>query len=134
MATSVNGGLTFDNYQVSDANFKPKPISGLASGYQGDYIGITAANGKAYPFWADDRTGNYQAWTSIVSFGPSIVHTPLTSTENITGPYIVNASVTSINPLVAGSIKVYWGRGVGLITDSLTMTNTGGSNYTASIR
>ena len=46
MATSVDGGLTFDNYRVSDANFKPKPISGLASGYQGDYIGITAANGK----------------------------------------------------------------------------------------
>ena len=97
------------------------------------YIGITAANGKAYPFWADDRTGNYQAWTTVVSFGPSIVHTPLTSTENTTGPYVVNASVTSINPLVAGSIKVYWGRGIGVISDSLTMTNTGGSNYTASI-
>ena len=133
MATSVDGGLTFDNYQVSDANFKPKPISGLASGYQGDYIGITAANGKAYPFWSDDRTGNYQAWTSVVTFGPSIVHTQLTNTENTSGPYVVNASVASINPLVAGSIKVYWGRGAGVINDSLTMTNTGGNNYTASI-
>ena len=133
MATSVDGGLTFDNYQVSNANFKPKPISGLASGYQGDYIGITTAVGKAYPFWADDRTGNYQAWTSLVTFGPSIIHTQLQNTENTTGPYIVNATITSINPLVAGSIKVYWGRGVGVINDSLTMSNIGGNNYTASI-
>ena len=70
MATSSNGGNTFENYQVSDANFEPKPISGLASGYQGDYIGIAAASGTAYPFWADDRTGNYQAWMTKVTFGP----------------------------------------------------------------
>lgn len=133
MAISNDGGISFDNFQVSDANFKPKPISGLAGGYQGDYIGITAANGTAYPFWADDRTGNYQAWITKVTFGPSIVHTPLQNTENITGPYIVNATITSLNPLIAGSIKVYWGRGVGVISDSLIMNNTGGSNYTASI-
>ena len=41
MATSNNGGLSFENFKVSDANFRPKPISGLATGYQGDYIGIT---------------------------------------------------------------------------------------------
>ena len=133
MATSNDGGINFDNFQVSDANFKPKPISGLAGGYQGDYIGITAAGGTVYPFWADDRTGNYQAWITKVTFGPSIIHSPLPNTENTTGPYIVNATITSINPLIAGSIKVYWGRGAGVLNDSLTMTNTGGSNYTASI-
>ena len=133
MATSSDGGLTFENYQVSNANFKPKSISGLADGYQGDYIGVAAANGTAYPFWADDRTGNYQAWTTKVTFGPSIVHSPLPNTENIAGPYIVNATITSTNPLVANSIKVYWGRGVGVINDSLTMTNSGGNNYTVNI-
>jgi hypothetical protein len=133
MASSNDGGVTFDNYKVSDANFKPKPIANLADGYQGDYIGIAAANGKAYPFWADDRTGNYQAWITQVTFGPSIIHTALLNTENITGPYVVNATITSVNPLVPGSIKVYWGRGVGVIDNNLTMTNTGGSNYTASI-
>ncbi len=133
MATSVDGGLTFENFQVSDQNFRPKPISGLAGGYQGDYIGITAANNKAYPFWADDRTGNYQAWITEVTFGPSIDHTPLTNTENLTGPYVVNAVVSSVNPLVAGSIKLYWGRGVAALTDSVVMTNTGGNNYTANI-
>jgi hypothetical protein len=133
MARSVDGGLTFENFQVSDANFRPKPISGLASGYQGDYIGIAAANNKAYPFWADDRTGNYQAWITEVTFGPSIDHTPLTNTENLAGPYVINAVVSSVNPLVAGSIKLYWGRGVGALTDSVVMTNTGGNNYTANI-
>ena len=133
MATSSDGGVTFDNFQVSDANFRPKPISGLASGYQGDYIGIVSANNKAYPFWAEDRTGNYQAWITEVTFGPSIDHTALTNTENLTGPYVVNAVVSSVNPLVAGSIKLYWGRGVGALTDSVVMTNTSGNNYTANI-
>jgi hypothetical protein len=133
MATSDDGGLTFDNFQVSDKNFRPKPISGLADGYQGDYIGIAAANNKAYPFWADDRTGNYQAWITEVTFGPSIDHTPLQKTENLTGPYAVNAVITSVNPLIPGSIKVYWGRGAGVLSDSLVMTNTGGNNYTANI-
>ncbi|HRP92873.1 MAG TPA: T9SS type A sorting domain-containing protein [Ignavibacteriaceae bacterium] len=133
MATSDDGGLTFDNFQVSDQNFRPKPISGLAGGYQGDYIGIAAANNKAYPFWMDDRTGNYQAWITEVTFGPSIDHTPLTDTENLAGPYVVNAVISSVNPLVAGSIKLYWGRGVAALTDSVVMTNTGGNNYTANI-
>jgi hypothetical protein len=133
MATSNDGGLTFENFQISNANFKPKPISGLASGYQGDYIGITAANGKAYPLWADDRTGNYQAWSTVVTFGPSITHIPLSSTENLFGPYVVNATITSINPLISSSVKVYWGRGIGVINDSLIMSNSGGSNYTVSI-
>ncbi|MEZ4691591.1 MAG: T9SS type A sorting domain-containing protein, partial [Ignavibacteria bacterium] len=51
---------------VSDHKFKPKPISGLAGGYQGDYIGITSANSKAWPYWADDITGQYQAWIASV--------------------------------------------------------------------
>ncbi|MEO8231635.1 MAG: sialidase family protein, partial [Ignavibacteriota bacterium] len=133
MGRSVDGGLTFENFQVSDQNFRPKSISGLATGYQGDYIGIAAANNKAYPFWSDDRTGNYQAWITEVTFGPSIDHTPLTNTENLTGPYVVNAVISSVNPLVAGSIKLYWGRGVAALTDSVVMTNTGGNNYTANI-
>ena len=133
MATSNDGGLTFDNFQVSDHNFRPKPISGLATGYQGDYIGIAAANNKAFPFWMDDRTGNYQAWITEVTFGPSIDHTPLENTENLTGPYAVNAVISSVNPLVPGSIKLYWGRGVGVISDSVVMTNTSGNNYTANI-
>jgi hypothetical protein len=133
LGTSIDGGVTFENFEISDANFKPKPINGLAGGYQGDYIGIAAAGNKTYPFWMDDRTGNYQAWITEVTFGPGINHTPLTDTENLTGPYVVNAIITSQNPLVPSQIKMFWGKGVGVISDSVVMTNTGGSNYTASI-
>lgn len=66
MASSIDGGNTFENFKVSDAKFKPKTISGLASGYQGDYIGITALNNNVYPYWCDDRTGIYQGWMTKV--------------------------------------------------------------------
>ncbi|MBL8006888.1 MAG: exo-alpha-sialidase, partial [Ignavibacteria bacterium] len=42
VARSVDGGSTWSEILVSDHKFKPKPISGLATGYQGDYIGITS--------------------------------------------------------------------------------------------
>ncbi len=66
MSRSLDGGNTWTDVLVSDHKAKPKPISGLAGGYQGDYIGITAGNGKAWPYWADDITGSYQAWTAGV--------------------------------------------------------------------
>ena len=56
---------------------------------------------------------------------PQIVHTPLTDTENLIGPYTV---VTRILPGAAGlnpdRLKVYWGR-TGAFTDSLLLTPTG---------
>ena len=70
MATSSDGGTSFENFKVSDQPHTPSPISGLADGYAGDYIGIAALNNTAYPYWADNRTGNYQGWMSIVTFGP----------------------------------------------------------------
>ena len=81
----------------------------------------------------DDRTGNYQAWITEVTFGPSIDHTPLADTEDLTGPYTVNAVITSTNALVANNVKLYWGIGTGVLSDSLVMTNTGGDNYSADI-
>ena len=64
VSRSIDGGATWTDVLVSDHKFKPKAISGLATGYQGDYIGITSGNSKAWPYWADDITGIYQAWTT----------------------------------------------------------------------
>jgi hypothetical protein len=133
MATSIDGGLTFENFRVSDANFRPKPISGLAGGYQGDYIGIAALNNRAYPYWADDRTGNYQGWIAEVVYGPGIIHTPLENTEDMNGPYIINANITSPAPMNPDRIKLIWGRGAGILSDTLSMTSIGNNDYTASI-
>ncbi|MBI2419992.1 MAG: exo-alpha-sialidase, partial [Ignavibacteriales bacterium] len=89
VAASINGGVTFENVRVSDANFKPKTISGLASGYQGDYIGIAAVSNTVYPYWADDRTGLYQGWSAKVVFAQY----PL-NPFNLTAP-AANTSISS---------------------------------------
>ncbi|HEY6626484.1 MAG TPA: sialidase family protein, partial [Ignavibacteriaceae bacterium] len=72
MARSQNGGATFENFKVSDQAHTPAPISGLAGGYAGDYIGVAAYNNAAYPLWADNRTGNYQGWMAKVSFSEPV--------------------------------------------------------------
>lgn len=68
VSRSLDGGSTWSDVLVSDHRFKPKPItvSGIAGGYQGDYIGVTSGAGKLWPLWMDDITGIYQAWTSAV--------------------------------------------------------------------
>ncbi|MDH4070253.1 MAG: glycoside hydrolase, partial [Ignavibacteria bacterium] len=62
---STDGGATWsDEFKVSDVQFTPAPISGLAFGYMGDYIGINARGGKVYPVWADNRAGNVLTYVS----------------------------------------------------------------------
>ncbi len=72
MSRSLNGGSTWTDVAVSDHSFTPAPIPGLAGGYQGDYTGITSSSGsgKVFPFWADNSSGIYQAWTVGITYGP----------------------------------------------------------------
>ena len=136
MSRSVDGGTTFTDLLVSDHRFQPKTInvSGVATGYMGDYIGVTSGNGKIWPIWMDDKTGISQAWTTSIDLGPSITHTPLPNTEQLTGNYTVNCVITpsgsGINPSLT---KLLWSRDNVAITDSLLMTNSGGNNWTANI-
>ena len=81
VSRSINGGDNWTDILVSDHKFKPKTISGLADGYQGDYIGITSGNGKLWPYWCEDISTTYQAWTASIS----IVSYPL-NTFNMTTP------------------------------------------------
>lgn len=62
--------------------------------------------------------------------GPAVSTVPLTDTENLSGPYTVNAVVTSPNSSI-NFVKLFWGRGA--ITDSIAMTNSSGNNWTANI-
>ena len=70
LSRSTDGGATFVDILVSDHTFTPAPISGTASGYQGDYIGITSGGaGKIIPYWCEGSTvsgGRYQAWAALV--------------------------------------------------------------------
>lgn len=61
LARSDDGGNSWQEFEISDHNFKPTPIAGF-QGKMGDNIGITSANGKLWPMWMDNSTGNYQIW------------------------------------------------------------------------
>jgi len=130
---SVDGGNTWTEILVSDAKFRPAPISGTATGYQGDYIGITSGNNRIIPNWADNRIGRYQSWAAIIDIGPSILHTPLSNTEQISGNRVVNASIvpagSGINP---GLTKLYYAKNNTTFA-SVPLTNTSGTNWTANL-
>jgi hypothetical protein len=68
----------------------------------------------------------------VASQGPGINHTPLPNTQNLTGPYAVNAVVASAGSTIS-STKLYWSRNNAVVTDSVIMTNSGGNNWTGNI-
>lgn len=68
LARSRDGGDTWKEYEISDHRFKPKPIGGLAQGYQGDNIDLTSTSDKIWPVWMDNSSGIYQIWTVPVLF------------------------------------------------------------------
>ncbi len=81
VATSNDGGETWEDFKVSDVAFTPSPIPGMATGYFGDYLGITALNGKVYPCWTDNRSGHAMTYVS-----PFV-------TISVTNPFNLQASV-----------------------------------------
>lgn len=111
VSRSVDRGSTWSEILVSDHKFMPKPISGLATGYQGDYMGITSGNGKIWPYWADDIREAYQAWIASIDIGPAIAHTALTNTEQlwVVLPFncVITPSGSGINP---SRTKLFWSR------------------------
>ncbi len=64
VANSYDGGETWEDFRVSDVAFTPAPIPGLAGGYMGDYLGISARGGMVYPVWPDNRNGYVQTFVS----------------------------------------------------------------------
>ena len=66
LARSKDGGNTWTEIQISAQNFKPKPIAGGASGYQGDHIALVSKGNKLIPMWMADYSGIYQIWTAPI--------------------------------------------------------------------
>jgi subtilisin-like proprotein convertase family protein len=67
------------------------------------------------------------------NYAPKIVHTQLSNTENLSGPYTVNCTITqTIYPINSSTTKIYWTRGT-TFTDSVLLTNSSGNNWTANI-
>lgn len=74
VAVSSDAGASWEDFRVSDVAFTPSPIPGLAGGYFGDYLSITALDGKVYPCWTDNRSG--AAMTYVSPFETVIITAP----------------------------------------------------------
>ncbi|MDQ3020781.1 MAG: S8 family serine peptidase [Bacteroidota bacterium] len=73
----------------------------------------------------------YKAYQML---GPVIQHTQLPNTENLAGPYTINCSIfTSESGIDPSKTKLFWSRDNASVEDSLLMTNSGGTNWTADI-
>ncbi len=153
VSRSTDGGTTWTDIEVSDHHFKPQPISGLATGYQGDYIGITSGNGKLWPYWCDPSTGMYQAWTTgvtlstdfgwvrgtvtsggnplagvVVDFSPANNQIAATTTAN--GSFLAGAIVPQPNPTLGYTLNA---RKFGYLDYSGSVTLTRGDTITHNI-
>ena len=80
----------------------------------------------------DFGKGVIDVFAAYQSLGPMIAHTPLTNTENLTGPYPINASITSALSGIS-TAKLLWSRNNTNITDSVVMTKGAGNNWSSSI-
>lgn len=69
VARSMDGGNTFTEIQLSDHTFRPRAVtlSGIATGYAGDYIGITAKGNKVHGLWMSNHSGTHQAWHAAIT-------------------------------------------------------------------
>lgn len=126
------------NYPVSfyqDAGFDRSDYSRMlwcACGGTSGFYEVDTATGASTligPF-----PGDYDVFgVAFIPYpGPQISHIPLPNTNNVAGPYIVNASVIPFNIGIA-STKLYWSRNNISITDSISLTNTSGNNWTCNI-
>lgn len=148
VATSSDGGSTWEDFKVSDVAFTPSPIPELASGYFGDYLGISARDGFVYPVWTDNRNGSAQTWVSPFELSdipypaftasntlPCLNDTVLFSDQSLRGPTSWNWSITPasgysfVNGTNAASqnpqVKF---TGYGDYTVSLIVANSNGSD------
>jgi subtilisin-like proprotein convertase family protein len=72
--------------------------------------------------------------TTLQMMGPMISHTPLSNTEQTTGTRTVNAVITpSTAPIVTAMTKLFYLKQPASIYDSVQMTNSSGTNWTANI-
>jgi hypothetical protein len=131
MGQSTDGAATFENFKVSSQPHTPSPISGLAGGYAGDYIGVAALNDVAYPFWAENSTGNYQAWTARVEYGPPCPVDPPSNPNPGNGAIDVSITLANLswdNGAGATQMELWFGE-----AGSMSMVYTGGLITTWSI-
>jgi len=91
VAYSEDAGVSWSDFRVGDVSFTPAPMSGLASGYFGDYLGIAARDGWVYPCWTDNRSGRALTYVSPIQFSDYCI------ASGGCDEYISNVNIGSIN-------------------------------------
>ncbi len=76
--------------------------------------------------------GIVDALAAVNYYGPAIVHTPINTTEDTVGPYVINATITSRIPLDDSSLLLTWRVDEGP-WQTEPLTNLGDGVFSASI-
>ncbi|MBK6913622.1 MAG: hypothetical protein IPH11_08120 [Ignavibacteriales bacterium] len=89
-----------DGFGSSRSSLQTKTDRRTCRRIPGDYIGVTEANGIVWPYWCDDKSGIYQAWTTKVDFNgvvtnPNIVPSLTVTPSSGNGVFSVNFSATN---------------------------------------
>ncbi|MFA7362206.1 MAG: C25 family cysteine peptidase [Candidatus Kapaibacterium sp.] len=117
----ISRAIFTENLKKNSENFVRGKI--LLVQYYGSITGMMQRYIEMYNCMGDPSI--YQ-----ISYGPSIAHTPLPNTENLSGPYIINCAVSPSGSAITGT-KLFWSRSSAF--DSIPMTNTSGNNWSANI-
>jgi len=78
LARSTDGGLTFTNERISEAAFLPSAMV-----FFGDYIGVSAYNGRIRPIWTRLQDGMLSVHTALIEQNTTNVHDETTPSENL---------------------------------------------------
>src|SRR5579862_5195569 len=64
-AQSRDGGKSFKNFRLTQQNFDPRLYPSLAARL-GDYMGISASQGRVVPIWVDTRSGDQDIYLANI--------------------------------------------------------------------
>jgi len=127
------GALGFDaNYGQDGAFDLTDGILYLASAGPGNILRTCDTTTGSATNVIGTYAGQPSCLIVVANPGPSVSHTPLPNTTNLAGPYVVNCVVTPSGSPISSS-KLYWSRNNVTVTDSVTMTNSSGNNWTGNI-
>lgn len=120
IAKSTDGGLTFENFRISESPFLP-----YSSVFFGDYTNITAHNGIVRPIWARADGNQMSIWTAIIDKTTDIANAPISkpssSIINYPNPFSesTNVKFKLRNPAVVSlDVVDLYGRKVSTLIDN----------------
>jgi hypothetical protein len=121
---SADGGITWSEYFIKNSRFKPKPILGGSSAYQGDHIALHFAGNFLYAFWMADYSGIYQVWMAIIDRNilsiENVINHPINSftlLQNYPNPFNSSTKIKyQIPELSFVTIRVYDVLGIEIAT------------------